>query len=291
MDEQEASMTYPVPGKQDHVVAIAAPGAGPQQWAGGPSAVRLDDGSWVLAWRIRSGRDAVMISRSDDGERFEDVVRIENEDLGSSMTERPSLHLLPNGRWRMYTSVASQGHSFWKIGMIEADSLQGLKGTNHRIVIDCLPDGWPKDPVIRFDGDCWHGWTCHHVPDADGEWDGMISTYRQSDDGITWSDPVTILRPREGTWDARGVRVTTVFPDGAIAYDGRRNAAENWFERTGFAVPAGDGLTFHSISEDGESTARYLDAVALPDGGYRLFYEQVLPDESHELRTELVPHR
>jgi len=33
---------------------------------------------------------------------------------------------------------------------------------------------------------------------------------------------------------------------------------------------------------------RYLDALALPGGGYRIFYEFRLPDESHELRTELV---
>jgi hypothetical protein len=270
------------------VVVIPAPGSGPQQWAGAPSAVLLNDGTWVMAWRLRSGRDAVVISRSDDGEHFDEVVRIGNEDMGSSMTERPSLVRLPDGRWRLYTSVAKEGHSFWRIGMLEAATLEGLTHARHRIVIDCLSDGWPKDPVIRFDGRRWHGWMCHHIPDADGEWDGMISTYRTSEDGISWSDPGTILRPRPGMWDARGTRVTTVFADGAIAYDGRRDASENWFERTGFAIPAGDG-TLLSVSDDGESTARYLDAVPLPGGAYRLFYEQVLPDESHELRTELIP--
>jgi hypothetical protein len=33
---------------------------------------------------------------------------------------------------------------------------------------------------------------------------------------------------------------------------------------------------------------RYLDVLTLPGGGYRIWYEARLPDESHELRTELI---
>jgi hypothetical protein len=34
---------------------------------------------------------------------------------------------------------------------------------------------------------------------------------------------------------------------------------------------------------------RYLDVVPLPAGGWRIYCEERLDDESHELRTELVP--
>jgi len=98
-----------------------------------------------------------------------------------------------------------------------------------------------------------------------------------------------VLAGRAGHWDARGARITTVLPDGRVAYDGRRTPDENWFERTGIAVPTGEKGNLRSISDEPVSTARYLEAVLLPDGSYRLYYEQVLPDESHELRTELIP--
>jgi hypothetical protein len=33
---------------------------------------------------------------------------------------------------------------------------------------------------------------------------------------------------------------------------------------------------------------RYLEALPLPGGGHRIYYEARLADESHELRTELI---
>ena len=116
----------------------------------------------------------------------------------------------------------------------------------------------------------------------------MNTAYATSDDGITWTWHGTVLSGRSGEWDARGARLTTVLPDGRAAYDGRRNAAENWFERSGIAAPTGDGSELAAVPGTPVTDVRYLDALALPGGGYRIFYEFRLPDESHELRTELV---
>ena len=85
---------------------------------------------------------------------------------------------------------------------------------------------------------------------------------------------------------ARGARLTAVLPDGRAAYDGRATQAENWFERIGVAEPDDSG----SFAATGEALfdARYLEVLPIWNGGYRLYYEARLADESHELRAETV---
>ena len=114
----------------------------------------------------------------------------------------------------------------------------------------------------------------------------MTSAYATSADGLSWTWHGTVLRPRPGTWDARGARLTTVLPDGRAAYDGRASKEENWFERTGLARRA-NGV-FEQVGDEPVADARYLEALPLPDGRYRIYWEAPLPDLSHELRTELV---
>jgi hypothetical protein len=116
----------------------------------------------------------------------------------------------------------------------------------------------------------------------------MTTAYATSEDGLAWDWHGTVLAPRPGTWDARGTRVTAVLPDGRAAYDGRASKEENFSERTGLAHPAGRPGQLVSDGSGPVSEVRYLDVVALPDGGHRLYYEFPLPDQSHELRTELV---
>ena len=115
----------------------------------------------------------------------------------------------------------------------------------------------------------------------------MTTGYATGADGLEWNSHGTVLAGRSGMWDARGARLTSVLPDGRAAYDGRATQAENWFERTGLARLTADGALTHAGDEP-VADVRYLDVLPLPEGGYRIYYEARLPDESHELRTELI---
>ncbi len=115
----------------------------------------------------------------------------------------------------------------------------------------------------------------------------MYTAYATSADGLVWEWRGVALQRRPGQWDARGARVTAVLPDGRAAYDGRATKKENWSERTGLAYQTGEQGQLRQAGGE-PIDVRYLDVLPLPGGGFRIWYEARLPDESHELRTELI---
>jgi len=138
-------------------------------------------------------------------------------------------------------------------------------------------------------------WACRHLLDAgDGDADRMQSWYLTSDDGLSWTSDGPALLPTPGSWDQRGAPITTVLPtaDGWLAtYDGRATAAENWYERTGFAFGTGPGwFTAESgpVARGGR-TLRYVCVLPDGDGGHRLYFEADRPDGSNALYTSRVP--
>jgi len=140
----------------------------------------------------------------------------------------------------------------------------------------------------------WRAWVCCHPLDELGAEDRMVTRLATSGDGLTWQFGAIVLAGRDGEWDARGARLTSVDPQGRWAfYDGRATADENFEERAAWAVASTvDGAFGFAGGPIGSPHARhglrYVDAVALGDGGYRLYYEAARSDGAHELRTELV---
>jgi hypothetical protein len=286
--------TVPLPGIGEAVVAAAAPGRGVGWWAGASSAALDEDGSFVIAYRVRTGqagRGSTVVARSPDGERLTTVAELPQERFGAASMERPALIRTDSGRWRLYLCPASKPPSkHWWIDLLEADDPEGFAIAEARTVFPGSETVGVKDPIVQRTPDGgWQAWVCCHPLDVPDEEDRMTTAYATSLDGVEWEWHGTVLAPRPGTWDQRGARLTAVLPDGRAAYDGRASKEENWFERTGLArLTGGRRGELEQVGDDAVRDVRYLDVLPLPDGGFRIWYESRLPDESHELRTERI---
>jgi hypothetical protein len=231
------------------------------------------------------------VARSEDGERFTTVATLDKERFGAQSLEKPSLVRADDGRWHLYVCPAAPAPSkHWWIDVLVADEPEGFADAEGRTVFPGDENTGVKDPLVQRTPDGgWQAWICCHPLDITDEEDRMTTAYATSRDGLEWKWHGTVLAPRPGMWDARGARLTAVLPDGRAAYDGRATKEENWFERIGLARLTGNGPgELEQTNDEAAVDARYLDVVPLPDGSYRIYYEARLPDESHELRTELV---
>ncbi len=244
---------------------------------------------FVVAYRVRTARDRgarVVVARSADGVDLTPVAELPKDRFGAESLERPALVRTDDGRWRLYLSCATPDTKHWRIDLLEASVPEEFGRADPVTVLPGDERTGVKDPVLRRIADGWQTWVCCHPLDVAGAEDRMVSRLAVSADGVAWRWTGVALEGRRGAWDARGARVTAVVGD-RVAYDGRATAAENFAERTGLAIRDGDTMT--ALNEGPVSDARYLDVVALPDGGYRIWYEAPLPDGSHELRTESLP--
>src|SRR3954447_20573099 len=147
-----AMTDFPLRGTAAAVVAASAPGAGPGYWAGAPCALLADDGTFVVAYRVRHGHDGVdqtVVARSADGERLETVAVLEETHFGAAGMERPALVRTPDG-WRLYyCCAASPPSKAWWVGMVEAPTLEGLAEAEGRTVLAADAERAYKDPIVK----------------------------------------------------------------------------------------------------------------------------------------------
>jgi hypothetical protein len=283
---------FPLLAARDETVVVPAPGSGPGNWSGAPSAVQDEDGDWVVAYRTRTpGRRGaqLVVARGPDGEHVTPIAGVDRERFGAESLERPALVRTQTGRWRLYVSCATPESKHWRIELLEADRPDALPDAEAVPVFPGDALLAVKDPVVRRGPAGWQAWICCHPLDEPGEEDRMHTRYAVSPDGVAWEWRGVALTGRPGGWDARGARVTAVLPDGRACYDGRATKEENFRERTGRAALAGSAGALVPQGEGPVADVRYVDVVPIRDGGYRLYYEAPLPDGSHELRTALVP--
>jgi hypothetical protein len=275
-------------------IVVEAPGDGPGNWAGAASAI-LVDGVYWLTWRNRrpltQGRGVTVdVARSTDGVHFETVAEVGRDIFGCESLERPVLVALPEGGWRLYLSCATWNSKHWWVDSLTAATPEELADGTRQVVLAGDDETAVKDPVITVGQDGWKMWLCCHPLTDPGHEDRMTTRRLTSADGLTWVDHGVVLAGRAGEWDERGARVTAPLGAGLFLYDGRADAASNWFETTGLArwdgsrlVPEVEVDPITSPHSDG--AFRYASAVQLPDGRIRYYVEAARPDGAHDLVT------
>jgi hypothetical protein len=294
--------SIPLPSVENGRVVVGAPGEGPGNWAGAPHATVIDGVYW-LSYRIRHSDSAAaedtrgvatVVARSADGESFETVAMVSRSMFVAQSMERPSLVRKPDGGWRLYVCCATPESKHWWVEAIDADNPEDLADGERTVVFPGSGDLAVKDPIVTVDRSGWKAWLCCHPLTEPGQEDRMSTAFATSDDGLVWEWHGEVLRPRPGSWDQRGARMTTVVRTDplVVLYDGRATAEDNWHEVTGIAREK-DGLLVAdetgpvARSPHSDGGLRYASAVALPDGSTRFYFEAARPDGAHDLYTSL----
>ncbi|NOZ27498.1 MAG: hypothetical protein GXP39_05520 [Chloroflexi bacterium] len=142
----------------------------PEWWAGAPSVVRADDGTFYMAARMREGRSPrgrrgyeIRILKSADGHHFEPIHHILREDAGVPVFERPALVRDPmTGGYKLYgCSGLERGWVILKFEDVADPADFDARSARPVLTADYPDDEFVhvtgyKDPVVLWAKGRWH---------------------------------------------------------------------------------------------------------------------------------------
>jgi hypothetical protein len=224
-------------------------------WAGAPSVVRDEQGTFWLAARMRSPEHPVglrgyeiRLLKSADGLRFEKVRSIHRSELPIPGFERPALVLDPRTRrFKLYVCGPWREGPWCILKFDDVDQLDRIDPGTARPVIQAPERQYPRDVSVREYKD-------PVILHALGEWHCFVTGYiRQnerifhftSEDGEAWNAVGDVNQPVMDlvNWHNFFVRPASVLPLGVgflFVYEG---SSSRWYDPV-YNVLTGLGFTF-----------------------------------------------
>ncbi|MDX9971641.1 MAG: hypothetical protein RBU21_01485 [FCB group bacterium] len=294
----------------DYTVILEPDKNEPEWWAGAPSVVRGEDGTFWLACRMRTGEGQrglrgyeIRILRSDDGIHFTPALRIPREDVPIPGFERPAILRDPaTGKFKLYACGPWKDGPWSIVKFDDADSPgEFIPSTAYPVIVppapayerDVPPVGF-KDPVILFAEGAYHCYVIGYIRQNE-----RIFHFR-SPDGEKWEPVGDRYQPIMDLtgWHDFFVRPASIIPLGVgylFVYEG---SSTHWYDPV-YNVATGLAFTFdlHNITDltpdaplaisstpsEHFATFRYTHWLPVNDELW-VYAEAARPNQSHEIR-------
>lgn len=285
-----------------------------EYWAGAPSIVRDEEGTFWMAARMRSPEHPrglrgyeIRILRSSDGIQFEKVHSIHRENVPIPGFERPALLIDPiTNKFKLYACGPWQNGPWSIIKFDDADDPTQFKANTAKPVIQAPPKQFErdvsvteyKDPVIIYADGSFHCYVIGYIRQNE-----RIFHYT-STDGEHWEPVGDINEPIMDLsgWHNFFIRPAAVLPMGIgylFIYEG---SSTTWYDPV-YNVVTGLGFTFDlqniiDLTPDGPLvcsttpstfyTWRYSHWMVVGDEIF-VYAEVATPNQSHEIRLFRLP--
>ena len=231
-----------------------------EYWAGAPSVVRDQNGTFWMAARMRSPEHPrglrgyeIRILKSADGINFQEVHNVHREDVPIPGFERPALLIDPvTGKFKLYLCGPWQKGPWCILKLTDVDDPTQFKGSTAKPVITAPEKSYArdisvleyKDPFIIYAQEQYHCYVIGYIRRNERLF------HFTSDDGERWKPAGDVNQPIMDLtgWHNFFIRPSSVLPLGVgylFIYEG---SSTQWYDPV-YNVVTGLGYTFdlHNI--------------------------------------------